>query len=252
MSQENGSTGQKNGPPGQKNGVPGQENGVPGQKNGVPGPHVGHSSPADGHAVQPDDVRGVTEPHEVTVLLRAAAEGDPRALDRLFEAVYGELKRLAQSHRRKWSGDDTLNATALVHEVYLKLVRRSEVSWADRGHFYAVASRAMRQILVNYAERRCAAKRGGGAEVLSLDDVNPVAPDAAEEILALDEALRRLAVLEERQSRVVECRFFGGMPVKETAEVLGLSPATVKRDWALASAWLRREISVTLERAPSP
>jgi RNA polymerase sigma factor (TIGR02999 family) len=229
-----------------------QEDGPPAHQDDHSGPATGDPGQPNGHAVQPDDVPRVTEPHEVTVLLRAAAEGDPLALDRLFEAVYGELKRLAQSHRRKWSGDYTLNTTALVHEAYLKLVRQSEVSWADRGHFYAVASRAMRQILVTYAERRRAAKRGGGAEPLSLDEVNPVAPDAAEEILALDEALRRLAALEERQSRVVECRFFAGMPVKETAEVLGLSPATVKRDWALASAWLRREISVTLERVPSP
>jgi RNA polymerase sigma factor (TIGR02999 family) len=189
---------------------------------------------------------------EVTILLRAASEGDHQALDRLFEAVYGELKRLARTQRRQWSGDFTLNTTALVNEAYLKMVRQGAVSWADRSHFYAVASRAMRQILVNYAERRSAAKRGGGAEVLSLDEVNPVAPEAAEEILALDEALQRLAVLEERQSRVVECRFFAGLSVAETAEVLGLSPATVKRDWALASAWLRREVAVALGQGGEP
>jgi RNA polymerase sigma factor (TIGR02999 family) len=195
---------------------------------------------------QANGVSGVVEPEQVTLLLRAVAAGDRQALDRLFDAVYGELKRLAHVQRRKWSGDYTLNTTALVHEAYLKLVRQDEVSWADRGHFYAVASRAMRQILVSYAERRCAAKRGGGADPLPLDEVNPVSPEAAGEILALDEALQRLASLEERQGRVVECRFFAGLPVRETAEVLGLSPATVKRDWALASAWLRREISVTL------
>jgi RNA polymerase sigma factor (TIGR02999 family) len=201
---------------------------------------------------QKNGLPDVPDPEQVTLLLRAASEGDHQALDHLFQAVYGELKRLAKSHRRKWSGDYTLNTTALVHEAYLKLVRQSDVSWADRAHFYAVASRAMRQILVNYAERRCAAKRGGGAEPLSLDDVNPVAPEAAEEILALNEALQRLAALEERQSRVVECRFFAGLPVKETAEVLGLSPATVKRDWALASAWLRREVAATLGQGMQP
>jgi RNA polymerase sigma factor (TIGR02999 family) len=189
---------------------------------------------------------------EVTVLLRAASGGDQQALDHLFQAVYEELKRLARTQRRQWSGDYTLNTTALVHEAYVKLVGQSEVRWADRAHFYAVASRAMRQILVNYAERRSAAKRGGGAAVLSLDDVNPVAPEAAEEILALNEALQRLAALEERQSRVVECRFFAGLPVKETAEVLGLSPATVKRDWALASAWLRREVAAALGEGEEP
>lgn len=183
------------------------------------------------------------DPGEVTVLLQQAAAGDRQALDSLFESIYGELNRLARIQRSRWIGDETLNATALVHEAYVKLVGAGLSNWHDRAHFFAVASRAMRQILVTYAERRIAAKRGGGAEVVSLDDANPVAPEMAEDILAMHEALDRLADLDERQSRVVEYRFFAGMSVPETAELLGLSAATVKRDWAVASAWLRREMT---------
>lgn len=182
-------------------------------------------------------------PSEVTVLLHQAAAGDRRALDSLFESIYGELKRLARIQRSRWTGDETLNTTALVHEAYFKLVGAGSPAWNDRTHFYAVASRAMRQILVNYAERRIAEKRGGGAELVPLDVANPVAPEVAEEILAMHEALGRLAQLDERQGRVVEYRFFAGLSVPETAELLGLSTATVKRDWAVASAWLRRELA---------
>jgi RNA polymerase sigma factor (TIGR02999 family) len=185
------------------------------------------------------------DPGEVTVLLQQAAEGDRQALDSLFDSIYGELKRLARIQRSRWTGDETLNTTALVHEAYFKLVGASPSSWNDRAHFFAVASRAMRQILVGYAERRIAAKRGGGAEMVPFDVANPVAPEVAEDILAMHEALDRLAELEERQSRVVEYRFFAGMSVRETAELLALSPATVKRDWAVASAWLRREMAAS-------
>ena len=185
---------------------------------------------------------------EVTVLLHQATGGDRQALDALFESVYGELKRLARIQRSRWTGDETLNTTALVHEAYFKLVGGRASGWNDRSHFYAVASRAMRQILVTYAERRLTEKRGGGAERVPLDRANPVAPEVAEDILAMHEALDRLAKLDERQSRVVEYRFFAGMTVSDTAELLGLSPATVKRDWAVASAWLRREMT----GAPDP
>ena len=188
------------------------------------------------------------DPGEVTVLLQQAAAGDRQALDSLFDSIYGELNRLARIQRSRWTGDETLNTTALVHEAYFKLVGADPSGWNDRAHFFAVASRAMRQVLVRYAERRIAAKRGGGAEVVSLDDANPVAPEMAEDILAMHEALDRLADLDERQSRVVEYRFFAGMSVPETAVLLGLSPATVKRDWAVASAWLRRE----MEGPPDP
>jgi len=179
----------------------------------------------------------------VTVLLQQAAAGDRQALDSLFDSIYGELNRLARIQRSRWTGDETLNTTALVHEAYFKLVGADPSGWNDRAHFFAVASRAMRQVLVRYAERRITAKRGGGAEVVPLDVANPVAPEVAEDILAMHEALDRLAELQERQSRVVEYRFFAGLSVQETAELLGLSPATVKRDWAVASAWLRREMA---------
>lgn len=186
------------------------------------------------------------DPSEITQLLRASSAGDPRALDQLFDTVYQELKRLAHGQRARWEGDYTLNTTALVHETYLKLVRQTNARWEDRAHFYAVAGKAMRHILVNYAARRQAQKRGGSAVVVSLDDANPVAPEAAEEILALNAALERLAKIDERQSRVVECRFFAGLPIQDTAEALGVSPATVKRDWTMASAWLRREMGAAV------
>jgi RNA polymerase sigma factor (TIGR02999 family) len=181
-------------------------------------------------------------PDAITELIHDAAAGDHRAVDELFQVVYGELRGLAQAQRRRWHGDYTLNTTALVHDAYLKLVGQEQQSWQDRAHFYAVASKAMRHILVNYAERRRAQKRGGDAVMMSLDEANPVAPEAADEILALNDALERLATMNERQSRVVECRFFGGLTVPETADALGTSAATVKRDWAIASAWLKQQI----------
>jgi RNA polymerase sigma factor (TIGR02999 family) len=182
-------------------------------------------------------------PEAITELIHDAAAGNRRAVDELFAIVYDELKQLAHAQRRHWHGDHTLNTTALVHDAYLKLVGREGADWRDRAHFYAVASKAMRHVLVNYAERRRAQKRGGGANEIPLDEANPVAPEAAEEVLALDEALERLFDLNERQGRVVECRFFGGLSVPETADALAIAPATVKRDWAIASAWLRREVS---------
>jgi RNA polymerase sigma factor (TIGR02999 family) len=185
-------------------------------------------------------------PEEITERLRAAERGDREALDEVFAVVYDELHRRAQAQRRRWSGDDTLDTTALVHEAYLKLVDQSRAQWSDRAHFLAVASKAMRHILVNYAEQRRAAKRGGGAPVVPLDEANPVGEDVAEELLALNEALQRLAEVNERQAHVVEARFFAGLPIEETAVALGISPATVKRDWKLATAWLQREIKTTL------
>jgi RNA polymerase sigma factor (TIGR02999 family) len=192
---------------------------------------------------------------DITRLVHAARDGNRPAMDALFEALYEELRALARRQRGRWKGDYTLNTTALVHEAYLKLVDQTQADWRDRAHFCATAARAMRHILVNYAERRMAAKRGGGATPLPLaDDVdtpgdpNPVPEDSAEEILALHDALQRLERLSERQSRVVECRFFVGLPIPETAEVLGVSPATVKRDWHVASAWLHREIRSGLPR----
>jgi len=190
-----------------------------------------------------------TSPGDVTRLVRAAREGDRAAVDELFQTLYEELRTLARRQRGRWQGDYTLNTTALVHEAYLKLVDQTRADWRDRAHFCATAATAMRHVLVNYAERRLAAKRGAGAAQVPLDDAvhgdqdpNPVPEESAEEILALHEALQRLELMSSRQRRVVECRFFVGLPIPETAEALGVSAATVKRDWAAASAWLHREI----------
>lgn len=182
------------------------------------------------------------------ILLRAEA-GDSGAVDDLFRAVYDELHSLARRQRGRWREDHTMNTTALVHEAYLKLIKADHLGAGSRAHFLAIAARAMRQILINYAKGRRRQKRGGGMPQISLDALAEaplpgpaLAPDDAELLIALEDALKRLESLSERQSRVVECRFFGGMSIPETAAALGTSPATVKRDWALAQAWLYREI----------
>ena len=199
----------------------------------------------------------MTSPDDITQRLRLAQEGDRGALDEVFALVYDELHRLAKSQRRRWSGDATLDTTALVHEAYLKLVGHSAAAWNAGGIFLAVAARARRHLLVNYAERCRAAKRGGGARHVSLEDreadpafsadFNPVSEEVADELIALHEALERLGVVNERQVRVVEARFYVGLSIDETAQALGISPATVKRDWQVASAWLHREIRSTLD-----
>jgi RNA polymerase sigma factor (TIGR02999 family) len=182
------------------------------------------------------------------ILLRAEA-GERDAVDELFRAVYDELHLLAGRQRRRWGRDHTMNTTALVHEAYLKLVNAERLEAGSRAHFFAIASRAMRQILMNYAKSKRRQKRGGDAPRVSLDELAEapfpgpeLSGGEAELLLELDDALRRLEALSERQSRVVECRFFGGLSIPETATVLGASPATVKRDWALAQAWLYREL----------
>jgi RNA polymerase sigma factor (TIGR02999 family) len=180
------------------------------------------------------------EPTEITGLLAAVRDGDRSAFDQLCERLYQELHDLARVQRSRWSGDLTMSSTALVHEAYLKLAGTDGADWQDRNHFLAVASRAMRQVLVNYAERRRAQRRGGDTVMVSLEQANPVAEDAADEVLALHEALAELEKVDERKSRIVECRFFAGLRVRETAEVLGVSVTTVEREWAVASAWLRR------------
>lgn len=182
----------------------------------------------------------------IAELLAQARQGDRAALDRVFGIVYDELHRLAHLQRRRWSGNETLNTTALVHEAYLKLVGQDRVQLSDRTHFLALAAKAMRHVLVNYAEKRKAQKRGGGAAHVPLDDANPVGEQAADEVIALHEALDRLGRASERRAQVVEARFFGGLSIDETAEALAISPATVKREWQLASAWLLREIKTTL------
>lgn len=184
----------------------------------------------------------MSDQEDITRALSELAGGDQAALDRLLPVVYENLRALAQRELRRERPDHTLNATALVHEAYLRLVQLDSITWEGRAHFFGAAAQAMRRILISYARMKKAEKRGSGADHLSLDDVVVAARDRPAELLALDEALDRLAELDERQARVVECRFFGGMSVEETGVALGISPATVKRDWTLARAWLNREL----------
>ena len=179
---------------------------------------------------------------DITRMLVAAREGEPGAMDELFESVYPRLLEIAKRRRRGWRGNDTIDTTALVHEAYLKIAARPEAEYESRGHFFAVAATAMRQILINYAEKKNTAKRGGGAEPVTLRDGDLVADEAIDEILSLDAALKKLERMSERQARVVECLFFAGYGVADTADALDISPATVKRDWAAARAWLYREM----------
>ena len=193
-----------------------------------------------------------TPPETITKLLDAARGGDRNALNELFPLVYGELRALAQRQRRNWHGDYTINTTALVHEAYITLADQSQANWQSRAHFFGVAARAMRQILIDYARRRRAQKRGGDISKTSFDEMKLVegkialSDERADSLVTLDEALKRLEKISERQSRIVECRFFGGMTIEETAEVVGISTATVKRSWNLAQVWLFQEMKKSL------
>lgn len=187
----------------------------------------------------------MTDTPDVTRMLTELSEGDPDALDRLLPIVYDQLRGMAQRELRRERADHTLNATALVHEAYLQLAQLDRISWEGRAHFFGAAARAMRRILISYARMKKAEKRGSGAEHVSLDDILAVARERPDRLLELDEALTRLADRDERQARVVECRYFAGMSLEETGTALGISPATVKRDWTLARAWLNRELTVT-------
>jgi RNA polymerase sigma factor (TIGR02999 family) len=198
-----------------------------------------------------------SQPETIDHVLEALRAGQPGAFDEIFPLVYDELRRIAERQRRRWSGDDTLNTTAVVNEAYLKLVAQSAPDWRSRAHFLAVAATAMRQILLDYAKRKHAAKRGGGQSHLALHDLDSVLHNgedpagARDEVLvALDESLERLRQSEPRQARIVECRFFGAMSIEDTAEALGVSVATVKRGWAMAQAWLYRDLKRAAE-APS-
>lgn len=181
---------------------------------------------------------------DITQLLIRAKGGDTNALDELLPLVYRELYDLARLQRRRTSSE-TLNTTALVHEAYEKIARQ-DAGWNDKAHFFRVAAKAMRDIIVDYARRQTAAKRGGDASDLSLENIQLVAPERADEVVALDEALGRLSALDERQSEVVQLRYFVGLTIEETADVLGLSTATIKREWTAARAWLHQEISQQL------
>lgn len=187
--------------------------------------------------------RPMDKESEVAQLLVSSSEGDRQAFDRLFPIVYDELRRVAHNRLVRERRGHTLNTTALVHEAYLKLVDLNAIQYKGRTHFFAVAAQAMRNILVSHAVRRKAQRRGGGRPHVPLDGVMLMSEQEADEILALNEALEILKALDERKHAVVERRFFGGLTVEETAGVLGLSPATVKRDWSAARAWLNRELS---------
>lgn len=186
---------------------------------------------------------------DVTELLRGWSAGDRSAGEQLIAAVYTELHRQAGRAMRREGDDHTLQTTALVHEAYIRLVDQRRVEWRNRAHFFGVAAQLMRRILVDHARRRHAGKRGSGQRHVSLDDVD-VAPEASAgpggmDVLALDELLERLTVMDEGQARIVELRYFGGLTIEETAEVMEVSPATIKREWAIARAWLRRELTAT-------
>jgi RNA polymerase sigma-70 factor, ECF subfamily len=179
---------------------------------------------------------------EVTSLLAASSQGDEEALDKLLPLVYAELRKLASRYLRRERPDHSLQATALVHEAYLRLIGQ-EVSWQNRAHFFGVAAEMMRRILIDNARKHQAAKRGSGGVKLSLDEALDMADEKAAELVALDDALKALAVFDEQKSRIVELRFFGGLSIEETAEVLGLSTATVVRQWKMAKAWLYHEVN---------
>ena len=181
-------------------------------------------------------------PKEVTQLLLDWSDGNEAALDRLTPLVYEELHRLAHQHMKRERRDHTLQTSALVNEAYLRLIDQRNVHWQNRAHFFSIASRLMRRILVDHARAHTRAKRGGGALRVSLDEAAFVSQERASELVALDEALTSLSVIDQRKCQVVELRFFGGMSVEETATALGVSPITIKRDWSTAKAWLHRAI----------
>jgi RNA polymerase sigma factor (TIGR02999 family) len=185
----------------------------------------------------------MTAEPDITGLLLAWRAGDRDALDRLFPLVYEELSRIAHRLLGHERADHTLSTTALVHEAYLKLVDQTRAQWVDRAHFFAVAARAMRRILVDYARQHRALKRGGERARVSMEDATSVADQRADTLLALDDALTRLAALDHRLSQVVECRFFGGLTEEETAEALAITPRTVRRDWVKAKGWLHQALA---------
>jgi RNA polymerase sigma factor (TIGR02999 family) len=180
--------------------------------------------------------------HNITHLLKEWSAGDQRALDELTPLVYEELRHRAARYLRRERPNHTLQTTALIHEAYLRLVDAKDVQWQGRAHFFAIAANLMRRILVEHARRRNADKRGGSFIRVPLDEAVAVAKEVDVDLLAIDEALDRLAAIDPQQARVIELRFFSGLSVEETAEALGVSPKTVKRDWSMARAWLRREI----------
>jgi len=186
---------------------------------------------------------GEENPNEITRLLKAWGGGDEAALERLAPMVYQELHRMARRYMNREAPGNTLQTTALVNEAYLRLAGAGDVDWQDRAHFFAISAQMMRRILVDAARARRSEKRGGPAAQLNFDQVPDVAPSRGRDLIALDDALNELAKLDPRKVRVIEMRFFGGLSVDQTAEILKISPQSVMRDWKLAKAWLTREIS---------
>jgi RNA polymerase sigma factor (TIGR02999 family) len=182
-------------------------------------------------------------PLEITQLLLSWSQGNQAALDQLVPLVYPELKRLARRYMARENPGHTLQTSALINEAYLRLVDQQNVDWQDRAHFFAAAAQVMRHILIDHARRYRYGKRGGGAQHLPLDEVAVVSKERAAELVALDDALKRLAHIDPRKSKIVELRFFGGLSVDETAEVMKLAPVTIMREWRTAKAWLHREVS---------
>jgi len=181
--------------------------------------------------------------HEVTQLLIQWSNGDKAALDKLMPLIYEELRQLARHYMNRERAGHTLQTTALVNEAYLRLINRKQVHWQNRAHFFAIAAHLMRSILVDHARSHAYAKRGGGARKIALDEALAVSQQRAADVVALDDALKRLAEIDRQQSRIVELKFFGGLTIEETAEVLELSPATIKREWSTAKAWLYHELN---------
>jgi RNA polymerase sigma factor (TIGR02999 family) len=211
----------------------------------VSGRRSSSGTPGASHPGAPS-IDGDAKPTRVTELLRAVRDGERGAFDELFPLVYESLRRSA---RRKLAGErsgHTLSSTDLVHEAYLKLVRLDRIEWQGRAHFLAVAAQVMRNVLVDYALRRKAHKRGGGQPAAGLEPDIALAEAPGQDLLALHRAMQRLEEIDARQSRVVECRLFSGMNIEETAVALGISPASVKRDWAVARAWLNRELGTRI------
>ncbi len=183
--------------------------------------------------------------HHITALLVDWSRGDEFALEQLMPLVYEELRRMAKSYMRRQPNGHTFQTTELIHEAYLKLAQHGERDWKNRAHFFGVAARAMRHILVDYARSKQSLKRGGWQERVSFSDTIAVSGNQSKEVVALDDALNRLAALDERKGRVVELKYFGGLSTDEIAEVLNVSPETVKRDWRFSRTWLLRELADT-------
>lgn len=188
----------------------------------------------------------MADKQNATEILQQINDGNENAAEKLFPLVYEEFRRMAERYLRQERPDHTLQPTALVNEAYLKMVDQTRINWQGRTHFFAIAAQAMRRVLIDHARQHRRQKRGGGRAKMVLDEGIALAPQRAEELVDLDEALQRLAKLDERQARVVELRFFGGLTVEEVAKVIGVSKRTIEGDWTMAKAWLKREMEKDL------